>query len=460
MHHLKRLLWLSAWGVWLLLGFGLYRELPRKLGDRTANLKLRPGVDYGLGFIGDTSRYVVAKSLAADGPSILRASRSAGTAVEVYDVESGSRLQFMPSPEFHTVDWESFRFAPRSGVVFVTCRATIFSGRSNQDYEGLNIIDPVDGKWRNIGRGAMHEPILHRDRPWVAFVEPSPLWRQPPQVVVYDFVAKKRTMVWKERQDAKLADRPFFIPDSSTFVVPIRSPERHKTLDDLDFELWDLDAGPSLKRTSKGFRVGDRASVAANGRVAFGSHDPDSIHVYGIQEEKLLFSNVPQPVRPVGQSGPLSQPIGVEISRDGRTVLGSATGQWSIDEGRQIWKPRPFEYASGASDGEQMIVSENWGELWMRWLPNFRYITYAIRRLDSHELVCRVEGRQYISGFSRDRVVAMDGSVYRMPYLVNYPLLALCQSILALPPVLLWAALRWRRRRAARRQPAVLFESN
>lgn len=42
-----------------------------------------------------------------------------------------------------------------------------------------------------------------------------------------------------------------------------------------------------------------------------------------------------------------------------------------------------------------------------------------------------------------------DGLIYEYPK-VNYPLLALCQTILALPLVLLWSGLRWRRKRRRR----------
>src|SRR5688572_11675447 len=40
MSHLKRVLWLAAWSVWLWLGFGLYRELPRDLGPVVCSYRL------------------------------------------------------------------------------------------------------------------------------------------------------------------------------------------------------------------------------------------------------------------------------------------------------------------------------------------------------------------------------------------------------------------------------------
>ena len=48
MFHLKRLPWYLAWSVWLLLGFGLYRELPRGGGAQIRRIHLFDGEDvYG-----------------------------------------------------------------------------------------------------------------------------------------------------------------------------------------------------------------------------------------------------------------------------------------------------------------------------------------------------------------------------------------------------------------------------
>src|SRR5688500_1586855 len=49
MFHLKRLPWLLAWSVWLLLGFGLYRELPRDPGEQIRRVSLVTG-EYAFGF--------------------------------------------------------------------------------------------------------------------------------------------------------------------------------------------------------------------------------------------------------------------------------------------------------------------------------------------------------------------------------------------------------------------------
>src|SRR5262245_59971685 len=54
----KRLLWLLAWGVWLWLGVGLYRELPRELGPMVSQLPVGSR-DTLLGFVGGSDEVAV-----------------------------------------------------------------------------------------------------------------------------------------------------------------------------------------------------------------------------------------------------------------------------------------------------------------------------------------------------------------------------------------------------------------
>src|SRR5688572_1621593 len=60
MIHLKRFLWLFAWSVWIWLGFGLYRELPRNLGSSAFMIPL-DGKLLPLGFVDNGSVLAVLK---------------------------------------------------------------------------------------------------------------------------------------------------------------------------------------------------------------------------------------------------------------------------------------------------------------------------------------------------------------------------------------------------------------
>jgi hypothetical protein len=454
MKWLIRSLWLAAWGVWLWLGVGLHRELPRKFGPRIANLNLQPGFDQAVGFIGETNRIVVTRSPPADGPLGLVQARRSAKSVEVLDVATSIREGGTSPPrEFDASDFATLRFAPRYGFLFLVHHDHGIGGSGNVRYRGLNVLDPLSGGWRNLAPGVIDPPIIHKEQPWIAFVQRAG-WGQPPRLVVVDFITNKRLLDRAEGRNWKFADRPYFVPKGSTLVVPVRSPGKHATLDDLDFELWDLEGEPRLARTVSGWRIGDRASVSSTGRIAFGAHDPDSIHVFDVKQARLVFSDLPRSERPIGQSGPIHQPIGVEIAQDGRRVVG-ASGLWDVDGGRHLWRPNSNERLHGAGDGAHFVVDEHWGDFWKRWFPTFSYNTRALRRLDTGEFVYRVSHRQSLFGLEATRVVAFDGSIYLMPHVVDWLLLAICQTILATPLILTWTILRWRqRRRAARRRPA------
>jgi hypothetical protein len=140
------------------------------------------------------------------------------------------------------------------------------------------------------------------------------------------------------------------------------------------------------------------------------------------------------------------------ISASGRAVIaGDASVVWNVDEGTPIWTPTSVESMRIVESNEQFMVKESWHRLWQRWLPDWKLETSAFRKLDDGTLLSRMkEGDlpwpSHVN-CAGTLVLASDGTIREMPPRVNWPLLALCQAILALPLVLLWAVLRWRRRR-------------
>jgi hypothetical protein len=106
---------------------------------------------------------------------------------------------------------------------------------------------------------------------------------------------------------------------------------------------------------------------------------------------------------------------------------------------------------------EQLLTIELWSVWWKRWFPNLRYTSTAFRDVESGRLLVRLKGVPGI--MSRNRtgtlVATTTGSVHRLPYVVDWPLLALCLAVLALPLVMLWVVLRLLSRRKLRRGTAV-----
>src|SRR5688572_19595348 len=87
MLYLIRILWLAAWSVWLWLGFGLYRELPRDLGPVVCSL---PGGDRTgfSGFLGEEPRFVTDEFRDRNKPSLM----------EIWDARTGVNIASYQGP--------------------------------------------------------------------------------------------------------------------------------------------------------------------------------------------------------------------------------------------------------------------------------------------------------------------------------------------------------------------------
>jgi hypothetical protein len=97
-------------------------------------------------------------------------------------------------------------------------------------------------------------------------------------------------------------------------------------------------------------------------------------------------------------------------------------------------------------------------EVWpferLDWLRDWNMKTVSFRNSADGSLLCRVRlpGNERIGAADSAGTLLVndDGSVYRLPPGANWDLLAVCQTILALPLVLTWLAVRWWRKRRLR----------
>jgi hypothetical protein len=186
-----------------------------------------------------------------------------------------------------------------------------------------------------------------------------------------------------------------------------------------------------------------------NGRFPFPrSYDPD-IAVFDVIEGRAVFT---APDEPNVQPRPaLSPPV---LSASGRAVYGGdPTTLWEVDSGVVLWRPLDHESAMQTQSSTHFHNRESWHMLWKRWLPNWKYQTTAYRSLETGKFLFRVPHRSDwpLTRWNADGTlgVSFNGDVFRTPPSANWPLLALCQFILALPLVLLWALLRWHRNKRA-----------
>jgi hypothetical protein len=446
MIHLKRFLWLLAWAGWIWLGFGLWRELPREYGEPIAKL---PYKDRGnVSFIGDGNRI-----------SMLKRSQDR-SAVEVYDAEGGALIFASAEEKIGELNWY-YPYSVRHPAFLVKDVPSVGLGYS--------IFDFTNGKWRHISKRNMRNSAVHSSQPWILlFDDNRGDGKTPQQVAVLDWETGKETVVCQIPPTHMIHGRMAFLenPDRVTFKIRDRIQFGSHGIR----EVWRLADPPVLEKRLTDVPIGTYPSNSNNGRLAFdlpvGS---GAVEVYDLNEDKFIFANFPPdqrptkppPGRPVGKAKQIPEVDAPVVSPSGRAVFGGRpTTLWEVDSGKVLWQSE--QSANAEELRSRYFVTEDWRPLLRKWLKSyaFNYETLAVRDLESGRLIVRMRTIPKARGttFNSKATLAAGGdrqtaelSVYRIPQTPNWPLLALCQTILALPLVMLWAVLRWRRRR---RRPA------
>jgi hypothetical protein len=451
MTHLKRILWLAAWSVWLWLGFGLYRELPRKFGKPICTLPISEQAMIA-GFIGTTNHVVV----------VFREDRSGQTTVRAFDAQTGAVAAETKGPP-----QRAFLLARLDPVRHELLFANELEYPEEPIWKsGVFVLDTPTMKWRRV---ADHVPYAvphasyavshHSKRPWLLFIQ-----NELPQgrVVALDYTTGKEVFA-RNLDETVYPHPPPFFGAAGQVVVPIERPatasERSPTA---TVEVWTIAEPPTREAVISDIPFGPHYGSPVQGRLA--SMDPNSfeVRVFDSNQSRVVFSQTPLETfailrRRTGWPRPaLDGGSTFALSPSGRCVLGvMPTALWDVDSRRAVWLPGPHEQAFGLIGADdQFQVVEKWSELWNRWLPHGPdYVTYAFRSLETGELIYRTSDRVPLHpsncNVERTLGVANDGNIYRLPLKVNWPLLALCQTILASPLALLWVALRWWKRKKA-----------
>ena len=437
MAHLKRLLWLFAWSLWLLLGLGLYRELPRELGPAVCQLPL--GKDDVMSFAGPS--LVAIQKLPVPTP----------TSIRLVDAETGEVVRILPTEDHQPV----FQWGPRRfGVGFWGFWG---SGGRPQDFKAYHA---REGRWTTISKRAPTRVAFHPTRPWIAIQERQNLPNDGSRpLVVVDYLTGAELFVRPRGTGSPIAAPPFFLGETDRLAVPISDLGiEYDVIKPTDLEVWRVGAPCERERIIHLPSFGRDVQVSADGRrlAAFiygrgGSYTD----VFDLDDGRVAFSSPPteydQFMRP--QSG-------MRFSRNGRAVLdGQPQRLWDVETGRVLWSPRPWESVFFIErDDNSFVAVESWDAPWTRGRLR-SWSTLAVRDLDTGAVRFRCWHKEYsaLRTCSPDGALCVvpSGLVHRLPLQVNYPLLTLCQTILALPLILLWLTLRYHRRRAAQRKLAV-----
>jgi hypothetical protein len=437
MVHLKRFLWLFAWSVWLWLGFGLFRELPRELGPVVCRLG-QEEVGKVLGFVGQSDLVATIKQ---------HGGRT--SMVEVFDAVDGRRLYSVPAPLWND---SIHRSAVPRGLAggFLLALSLWDEKKARFSVTGLHVLNLRTGTWKTLTNVRVDRVSIHPTKPLVAYLDHT--W--PTSVVVMNIQTGER--LFEHKLPTRFAlDAPVFFMGDDRIVFPLQAVWFRDAEDAAKFEIYRIGHSKQPVKTVHGPRF-FRLAASSTGRVALMKETDLTVEVLDLERETIVFSEPRPEPSAILVTKRTSAPA---ISPSGRTVMsGRNQVLWEIDRGVALWRPGEWELAHSAGTTNDFVVSENWSGLWSKFAPKFKFETFARRNLESGQVLLRTPRDYLIAPHicnAAGTLVVLGPHVHHLPLRVNYPLFLICQSILALPLILLWTLLRFRRRRAARRQAAV-----
>ena len=473
MRWVSRGCWLAAWGTWVILGFGLYDHLPRRLGAPITGLPLGPGV-FPLGFVGANDTFAIQTAWeqgAAPGILLLNARTGANVGKR--------RLPLWKRPHMDanrpTAEW--FTSTLRRGVLFGT-DPELPRDTSGGTPEGMQALDVESGTWQWLSSKPVCYVVAHPTEPWALIVEGQTL-RTAERLVVVDWTSGRTKFSLALPKGGKLTERPFFLPRRRAVVLPVELPVEQTML-----QIWTIADPPTLQEEIEGIGGSEGSpapfSLSENGRLLFQPLGRVSDGLEGLWKDvydfdaRRFLTTVPPRERPEANDGKFGHtygPLRPQIAATGNAVLrytfsdvvrsvwkrppgrGPTSTLYEVGDGRILWQASPLETVKN-TDVNSFLVAEDWHELWKERLPNLKLETSARRSIATGVVLYRTSAGEVIdpntTNVAGTLYVAPDGGVYLLPLQVNYPLLALCQTILALPLVVTWLALRWRRKRRLR----------
>jgi len=428
MKWIKRFCWLAAWGVWLWLGFGHYRELPRDVGAVVCKLPFEPGVEHVIGFMkGDD--LLLSESI--------RLAYGGNRDFNIWEIKNCRKHQTLTGPTM----WAPGKTSVYHGVAVGEAR-----GDDETPPTSMRSLDLRTGEWKKLGPSTWGLLGIHPTRPWAAFSVRG----DRPKFLLVDFRTGERIFEWTGSSES--GRRCFltecqFLDDPDEFLLSASDPQS-------------VLIHISRTRGELARMTVDRSRFSAtgpmrNGRVALlGAVGVEGIvEVVEFPSGRTLFSSasLPGDVKAATKDDWNSP---AKLSQSGRGLFTWGSKLWSVDDGRLLWQPSSINVGSTRDPPPDFfVVVENWTRLIGRFGFSWNWTTTAVRDMENGDVLYRYWGFENLHCVSGDGRFAVDsdGTVYQMPLRVNWWLLAICQAVLASPLVLLWLGLRWRRRRIARR---------
>lgn len=436
MKWVRRACWAITWGAWVWLGMGLYRELPRELGAVVCKLPLNER-EWMLGFIGDSSLFATGQN--ADDPNV-------GARIRIWDGETGALIQEFIGP-IGSSGWDYY-IAPNCAHIVTVKRQTV-DGR--RPVRNVSVLDLARGTWLDLEAFTDAYPIFSDEQPWVAFAEGAETGKTNGQVVVFDLCTGSETFRWTPKRDngqeRDAVGRTFFIGENIGVSTQRHLlSEKEENWDDA-LEIWPVKAVSAPTTVVRPMQINGWVHASPAGRLALGSRDHSEwVDVFDLNTRTTVFRYRPDPPPSFGGRSHALTP-GPTISRDGRIVYGPAAEKlWDIDEKREIWSKRRGQRFTDWDRKTRFTIQEDWTFFGY---DVFGSNVYAVRDAHSGALVFRCRALT-LGAQNSEGALHMDYEtrcIRALPPRVNWPLLSFCQLVLALPLVLVWVALRSRRKR-------------
>ena len=429
---IPRCLWLLAWTVWLWLGWGLYKELPREWGPVSARLPLRDS-DTPKGFIAGEDLFVTDNNAIGNG---------AQQRYTVWEVGAERRREEVVGP----TNWNGGRAAIDQGVA-----VGLFRGSEGSGPEEMQSVDLRTGAAKRLGPPTWSLLALDRTAARAAFVSDVGA-RVRAKLIVVDTRTGERLVEWTdaagrlEIRDGQFLDGADELAITATAVGAVKVDEP-QTIVHLSASRGEL----------KRFRVGRPKSfvgpMGRSGRVlTFGSEDGVTgiAEVWEIATPRMVFSSesLPAELRTHAEEEWNSPP---RLSADGRRLLTDRPSLWSVDEHRPLWDKTDVDLTrTGEPTASLFQIQEDWAPVLDLLHIKHNSTTWAVRSFETGRVVFRSWKDVDLSCVSSDnrRFVDSEGGVRPFPPPANWIGVILAEAVLASPMVLLWLALRWRRRKA------------
>jgi len=323
-------------------------------------------------------------------------------------------------------------------------------------------LDLRSGRWPALPAVPNSEPIFYNSKPWALFAAVAgDAKQQQGNATVIDLQTGTTLFRWNSRRTSSqriMPQLPVFLGENLIAVPTTSRPASGEVVgaNDHRLEMWSIPPDENPVREFPGVQMGFGAVASSTGRIAWLQLGVDEkVEVFGVNEARTRFRKSTNWRSPPRRS---ESPV---LSTDGRAVYVDPPGIcWNVDDGRELWSNRRTvgdsllqridQVYSVESDG-RYTVEESWRlRLWLC----FDGETWAVRRMHDGGLIERTWTTPLAPTeiASTDRTLICDDHevVGSIPPRANWPLLALCQTILALPLVLLWTVLRWRQKRRMR----------